>query len=79
MTKTIEMAVKVEVSEPAGVDVSDDMVRSLAAESVIKVRTVEWPLARRSYATVRASVQAFGEVDNIPICVKSGAERDGEG
>jgi hypothetical protein len=65
MTKTIEMVIRVEVSEPVGVTVDNDTVRSLAAESVIKVRAVEWALARRGYATVRASVQAYGAVKTV--------------
>lgn len=65
MTKTIELVVKVEVSEPPGVTIDNDTVRGLAAESIVKVRSVEWALARRGYATVRASVQAFGEVKTV--------------
>ena len=66
MKKTIELVIKVEVFEPVGMTVDNDTVRSLAAESIVKVRTVDrWALARRGYATVRASVQAFGAVKTV--------------
>ena len=69
MKKSIEMVVQVEVSEPPGVTVDADTLLSLARESVVKVRAVEvgaWNGGGAfAWATVRASVQAFGEVKTV--------------
>ena len=68
MKKSIEMLVKVEVEAPEGVEIDNDTLRSLAAKSVVKVRSVEvgaWSGRLRgafAWAIVRASVQAFGAV-----------------